>query len=258
MSKAEPGRGRLAGSGEPESESSPPLQGGRRECHQKGGRRRPRATVARHWFHRVGFPCCVAPVTPCRKATPPPRIQLRVGLALTSECTVSTTRVAGRGEPSRALVLRPPTRNPRPPTSERTQWLVDEMYEQYQKDPGSVGPELEEVLPGNGTTGQTVRRVPPATAGPQPGAEPKAAARSCTEGAREARRGQAGRGQAAEEKPRSRIRETRGRSRGSPGRPRSPSRGPPRPPPSPPPVPPGPWPRTRVPRLRPPPATSRR
>ena len=137
------------------------------------------------------------------------------------------------------------------------EWLVDEMFEQYQKDPDSVAPEWKKYFQANGsaasngTPGAIGRPAGPLGHGDE---TPQAAEKAPEREGPETKPAEEKPAEAkpAEAKPAAgRSRSSRSRSR--PGPRRSPSRAPPRPPPSRPPAPPARSPRTRS---RPPPAAA--
>ena len=181
LERREPRRGRLA------ARAASALGRRRRRCTRSAAsdeaqqqRRRPRrrrSAGAVSWCSDL--PCRVGRAL--HHARKPPRrcaFALRVGLALTSD-TPHRART-GRGEPSRAAVLRPLSPNP---TSSAdfgaNEWLVEEMYEQYQRDPEQRRAGVGEVLPGQRLggeqryAGRPARRSRPPRARPQPSRPPR-------------------------------------------------------------------------------------
>ena len=107
---------------------------------------------------------CTSSRTPCPKPGTRLRICWRVGLALT--LTTTPRARTGRGEASRAAVPRPPVRDTSADFG-ANEWLVEEMYEQYQRDPGSVDPAWVTYFQANGhgrSNGTTEHRPRPSTA----------------------------------------------------------------------------------------------
>src|SRR6478672_1661728 len=92
--------------------------------------------------------------TPCLTRRTRPCICVRVRLALSSTWSIPRAITSGRGETSVAQSPNGQSGNQSSvaPSSDlgANEWLVEEMKEQYDKDPGSVGPEWASYF-GNGS-----------------------------------------------------------------------------------------------------------
>src|SRR6478736_4143358 len=108
--------------------------------------------------------------TPCLTRRTRPCICVRVRLALSTTWSIPRAITSGRGETSVAQSPNGQSGNQSSvaPSSDlgANEWLVEEMKEQYDKDPGSVGPEWASYF-GNGSAA-------PAQAAPSAPATPSA------------------------------------------------------------------------------------
>src|SRR6478752_3200691 len=104
--------------------------------------------------------------TPCLTRRTRPCICVRVRLALSTTWSIPRAITSGRGETSVAQSPNGQSGNQSSvaPSSDlgANEWLVEEMKEQYDKDPGSVGPEWASYF-GNGSAAPAPSSPAPAS-----------------------------------------------------------------------------------------------